>query len=440
MEKNTLNTEIHIHQRYYDYLKEQFKEFNIKKSIEEILVDILLEDKILSLKDFDNIKLIKELNNRSYIGISIPKHSVFVYFTQLLTSDFKTKSRNTFVKQNALPVLKKLKENKLSSVFLCLNPVDYYRFKQDSKIKRINLPKSIINDLQLLKLLHFELSKTFLEILKDDSIKEINNFNPKITVDDFVYQKQSLKLQNKHNNPIFIELNKEDKEIKVIGKLDGANISDTVLTCMLISRLNNSYNLSFWLINSKARTKVVSWIKSLGFKYYGFYEKEKYLKNLLNQNIEVFDKDLIRKQNLLKLNIWNKYFDFIDILECFACNYNISNNLITSHIHRHSDIKKELLNNEITYNDGIRNTTSGDNGFLLCPNHDKEFEKGYIYFDLNEFKFKVNQNYQNSFTHKQWMKLESNLINKFNKKDFPILVNKNFRRNIDKHLKRINKI
>lgn len=36
MEKNTLNTEIHIHQRYYDYLKEKFKEFNIKKSIEEI--------------------------------------------------------------------------------------------------------------------------------------------------------------------------------------------------------------------------------------------------------------------------------------------------------------------------------------------------------------------------------------------------------------------
>ncbi|MCU9934026.1 hypothetical protein NWE61_02345 [Mycoplasmopsis felis] len=139
MEKNTLNTEIHIHQRYYDYLKEKFKEFNIKKSIEEILVDILLEDKILSLKDFDNIKLVKELNNRSYIGISIPKHSVFVYFTQLLTSDFKTKSRNTFVKQNALPVFKKLKENKLSSVFLCLNPVDYYRFKQDNKIKRINL-------------------------------------------------------------------------------------------------------------------------------------------------------------------------------------------------------------------------------------------------------------------------------------------------------------
>ncbi|WP_322876448.1 hypothetical protein RRG38_04105 [Mycoplasmopsis felis] len=80
-----------------------------------------------------------------------------------------------------------------------------------------------------------------------------------------------MKLQNKHNNPIFIELNKEDKEIKVIGKLDGANISDTVLTCMLISRLNNSYNLSFWLINSKASTKVVSWIKSLGFKYYVFY-------------------------------------------------------------------------------------------------------------------------------------------------------------------------
>ncbi|WAM02709.1 hypothetical protein ONA02_02700 [Mycoplasmopsis felis] len=234
------------------------------------MVDILLEDKILSLKDFDNIKLIKELNNRSYIGISIPKHSVFVYFTQLLTSDFKTKSRNTFVKQNALPVLKKLKENKLSSVFLCLNPVDYYRFKQDNKIKRINLPKSIINDLQLLKLLSFELSKTFLEILKDDSIKEINNFNPKITVDDFVYQKQSLKLQNKHNNPIFIELNKEDKEIKVIGKLDGANISDTVLTCMLISRLNNSYNLSFWLINSKASTKVVSWIKSLDLSIMDF--------------------------------------------------------------------------------------------------------------------------------------------------------------------------
>ncbi|WP_414617202.1 HNH endonuclease [Mycoplasmopsis felis] len=99
-----------------------------------------------------------------------------------------------------------------------------------------------------------------------------------------------------------------------------------------------------------------------------------------------------------------------------------------------------MLNNEITYNDGIRNTTSGDNGFLLCPNHDKEFEKGHIYFDLNEFKFKVNQNYQNSFTHKQWMKLENNLINKFNKKDFPILVNNKFRRNIDKHLKRINKI
>lgn len=104
------------------------------------------------------------------------------------------------------------------------------------------------------------------------------------------------------------------------------------------------------------------------------------------------DEYLRRRQDIFKRNIINKYNikDF-DITKCFASDYKISQNLIAAHIYRYADILDDCKNGLITIQQAKNYIISGDNGFLLSPNKDKEFEKGQIYFDLENKKFVPNR-------------------------------------------------
>lgn len=108
-----------------------------------------------------------------------------------------------------------------------------------------------------------------------------------------------------------------------------------------------------------------------------------------NANLENIEFELKRNQSLFKKNIIEKYHNDknVNLDLCFCCSYNISNNLIAAHIYRVADILNDYKKNEINFKEAYNLLTSGENGFFLCPNHDKEFEKGQIIFDITQNKF-----------------------------------------------------
>ncbi|WP_033161415.1 HNH endonuclease signature motif containing protein [[Mycoplasma] collis] len=135
-------------------------------------------------------------------------------------------------------------------------------------------------------------------------------------------------------------------------------------------------------------------------------------------------------------NILKRYLKYnqINLHQCFACDYKIENNLIASHIYRFSDINHDLQNKKINKETAYNLAFSGENGFLLCPNHDKEFEKGMIIFDFNLKKFIVNTNNLSEFSFKE---ISKNL----NSQNFNLINFSNtFISNLNKYFERITNI
>ena len=127
------------------------------------------------------------------------------------------------------------------------------------------------------------------------------------------------------------------------------------------------------------------------------------MKYYVKENIEQL---LPRDQDLFKSNIVKKYIKYdIDINKCFASSYEITQNLIASHIHRVADIRNEYHNKKIDLRTATHLLTSGDNGFLLSPNKDKGFENGQIYFDIKQRKFAPNKTLLNDQQYKIISKL-----------------------------------
>lgn len=97
----------------------------------------------------------------------------------------------------------------------------------------------------------------------------------------------------------------------------------------------------------------------------------------------------IAKIQLKKKNIGGiKRKDLINKVNCLVCNFPFF--LIGSHIYRFADIKSDYQKGIINKEEAEEFKAAGYNGFLLCPNHDKMFENGYIYFSLLTNNFKVN--------------------------------------------------
>ncbi|TDV22858.1 hypothetical protein BCF59_0707 [Mycoplasmopsis mustelae] len=371
---------------------------NLKDIIIDTLVyNNLIQDKIDTYFDwkFEDLK---------YQGLVIQNNNYLVYFTQKLGNNFRTKSRNTFIKQNSLPILKQYEtKTNIKEIFIALNPIDWMNLK-DKRNFKVNISESIKSDIKQLVFMDFQITKSMMLILDNKFTEVLNAYKEKINLVEYIKEKNLLRQKNKINKSIIIEYQKNDGYIfvDVYAKLDGANRQDTLLTCKVLSKLTDdekNKTLNFWLLNDdKISSKIMTEINNLGFIFQGKDRNDSiFVEDNLDLNINNKNNFLLRNQKLLKANIYKKYNEILNVDECFACDYNIADNLIISHIYRHIDIQNEFKKGNITYNEAFKLTTNGDNGFLFCPNHDKEFEKGLSIIFTKSFKSNIDKHKRRMF-------------------------------------------
>ncbi|WP_406615521.1 HNH endonuclease [Mycoplasmopsis hyopharyngis] len=346
----------------------------------EKIYALLINDGILrETISFSNIKWIKD--KRAYQGIFISEKNLFVYFSQLLNSNGKPKSRNTFVSQNFNPIQKIAIENN-SYICLSLNPLDL-----GTKVP--SFPNTIIKDIRTLSTLGVIINK---------SINIDNNIFDFKSIDEYINMKNFLKSKNSFNQSTFIKKFDFLNTIAIYANMDGASGIDALNSMRMINKFRDVDNIkNYWFFNIGKKTLSENFIKTINEEYnFEYIDTIKYNKNdFIGLNTKITEKDiendLRRNQPYFIKNILKKY-DTLNPSKCFCCNYMITSNLIASHIYRVADIISDYKNRNISLEKAQEYIISGDNGFMLCPNHDKEFEKGYIYFDPNSKKMVASEN------------------------------------------------
>ncbi|PPE04607.1 hypothetical protein EELLY_v1c02870 [Entomoplasma ellychniae] len=398
------------------------RDWKEKLSQDQILLkikDVLIYDEIIKMDEKLEFEIIKE----KFQGIFIEDKKSVIYFTQMLSFKGMPRSRNTFLSQNFEPAYKfALKNN--SNISVSINPFDL------SKSFSISA-ESINKDFKTLLSMSVIINKSM-------PIKYNENF-VFLDLKDYISTRNNLKSKNKGNNSIYIKIFEDDKNITVYGKVEGANYSDSVITCRIISKLNSEkFSLYFFnLENDSSLSKTqLNTISEIGFTVIDYIKEENDLANEIKRKHfnDEYEEIVKRNQMLFFKNIIQKYIgtENFDLHKCFACDYIIDSNFIASHIHRFADICKDFEAGKIDIKLATHLAVSGENGFLLCPNQDKEFEKGLIYFDIETKKFVPNESKLNNESFEQINKRIKN-------QDFSkIKYNKEFSENLIKHLKRIN--
>lgn len=358
---------------------DDFKKNHNNANYKDAIKNLLIFEEII---DINTIVNFKEISNK-FQGIYIEERKMLIYFTQKLNETDKLKARNTFVSQNFEPLFEFRKGlNKECKILISLHFLDF------SKDLNFFLPNSIVLNLKIL-LTHknIEIGKSIDKILENKILCFDN-------LDEYVNNVTDSSKKNEGNIPTYIDKNIKNKVLTIFGKLDGANFAQTIQHCRNLQILKGEYNLEFYLLTNKNSKKILqSRINSILEIVDEIIESQ-----VFETNIKIFD----RNQRIFRINIIEKYKELLDIEKCFCCDYPIKENLIAAHIHRHADIEKELNSKIQNMNDNslekiniikeaCEMTTSGSNGFLLCRNHDIEFEKGMIFFDLEKNKFVLNE-------------------------------------------------
>lgn len=350
--------------------------------------------------------------------IEIDEKKQYFYFSQLLDDKGKEKARNTFLAQNFLAFYLKIPKSD-REIYASLNP---YSFNKD--YSHLEKPNSI-------KLNIIEMTGLGVKFGKS-----LVNENQKIpaTIEEYLKLKESLK--NERNNSSFIK--HQNGVVTVYGKIKGANLKHALLMCLFLRSQKERWNIKslkfvYFLkpdeIENFNEIKEIKRLEEYGFQIENSYEIvknidiEKCAKNFENE-IESKDIEIKRYQKLFKQNIITNYG--IDKF-CYACEYNIFDNLIASHIHRVTDINYEFKSGELTKEKAQEQIVDGYNGFLFCPNHDKAFEKGQIFWNIKTKKFEVNAKNMNQ---SQILYLKTSLTNKeFNiPKDTEMFILKHLKR------------
>ncbi|QJR44157.1 HNH endonuclease [Mycoplasma miroungirhinis] len=390
--------------------------------------------------------------NCNFIEIQQPFQGVIVnndfivFFSMILSNDFRVKGRNTFLSQGFYPAYKVAKKLNLP-VKVSLNPYSVMKRIEnnlDPKFipsKKLTNIRTTISEMKLLQI-EFSLTLNDIENFFDDNLQSYLN------------AKKASRNTNKGNNGIWLLKELQTNNVNVygvdnkkdVGKkdiFDGAKWGDLFLVIKLLEtkkeqwNIENLYFIIYQEYKHKSYTKKIKIIQDAGFNV---------INNLLEQNSIFVDEnldtedDIIRRQTVFRNNILKEYnFNY----ECFACNYGL--NLQASHIHRFSDIRKEFKNGTLSKKEAQFQAVDGVNGFMLCPNHDKEFENGIIYFDLKTRKFMINKNTQfssnsinneikSSILNNLKQRLSNKILNLLNKKD----TQNRFIKYITKHYERIN--
>lgn len=328
-----------------------------------------------------------------------------VFFSMALDDNLKDGGRNTFLAQGFWPAYKRAREHNLA-MKVSLNPFSFWKATTPEiniepifKLKESasNIRTSILE----MKMLGVEFSNTIIDENRD--IFE-NNLN------SYINSKTNSRYKNKGNNGMWLVYESETNTINVYGVenaeqaknnvtniFSGAKWGDIILSCLLLRNQKEKWNINnfnfiiYEEYNGSGFDNKIKFLKEkLGFTIENIFEQSKDME--LNLNIEETKEQIKRRQHIFRRNI-EKEYNFK--IECFACNYKVNNNLKAAHIHRFADIKSEYINCQIDFEEATKQTIDGVNGFLLCPNHDAEFEVGQIYFDLDEYKFKVNDHNRN---------------------------------------------
>lgn len=379
------------------------------KKLDELKMNIkkqLLFDEILNTND----ELLFEIDEQNkFQGIIIKSKKLLISYTAELNNNYKPKGRNTFLSQPLVPAFKIALKNKYS-FFLSVNPNTFSTPEITDSIS-----------------IRFKILKT----CKINFTKLIENIEPYNSVNEFIEDVTFISNKNKSNSPTYI-ISKDD-ELQLFAKCDSANFKDSFLILMCLLYLNKDKPVFFIPLNNINKNDI-ELLKLLNSIYKNLnLELDNEIKNELSNSII---EELSLKRNQLKFtkNIINKYSSKnINCNQCFACDYKITQNLISAHIHRFSDINNDYQKNIISREEAINLSISGNNGFLLCPNHDKEFEKGMIIFDIKNNKFvpNIRNKHGNIFYNDILEKIKSQEFNKN-------LYNDEFCQNIKKYITRIN--
>jgi hypothetical protein len=356
--------EIWCKEKYRDQTSKSYQLSNTK------IIDML--EKLYRKKiNISNVIINSEKGSGSYLKINNNNKIDYIIF-----SSNTENGRNSYIAQRISTVL--------SSIFseigeITPNNINVYLFDNEND--------NIYNDYQMDK---YRLLKTFgIKIL--NSKKDILLFN---SVDDWILWRKKLEKKNNQSSYIYDSIS-ENKYI-LFGKTFGANGKESILISLALSRVSNR-EFEIIPIEDNNETKFnmtdINLLDFYGIKYHKDYRKfdEK----------EITEKTkTARKQYIYKSNLFDKFNEKC----CYLCDCKISSLIVASHIHRVTDID----NSSMTIEEKIKQTTSKDNGFWLCSNHDKMFESGILGFDTEGYlisnidKFIPNKEYilKNTFRKK----------------------------------------
>lgn len=102
-----------------------------------------------------------------------------------------------------------------------------------------------------------------------------------------------------------------------------------------------------------------------------------------NPDLTIDESRTSRNQAEFYRNLLQKYNNGSDYKCCYFCGFDLQDLLIASHIYRITDIDH---NQQLSFEEKREKAVDGNNGFWLCPTHDKYLENGYIYFVNDEMK------------------------------------------------------
>lgn len=133
----------------------------------------------------------------------------------------------------------------------------------------------------------------------------------------------------------------------------------------------------------------------------------------VRKTIDDFDAEVHKARSLLRKNILTR-----KKCEILSCNIDLSESLIASHIWSVEEIKKSnILSNDLK----IKNIMDENNAFLLCPIHDKLFDRYFITFDKHGI-IKCSQKIRNSIKYYGFDPDKLNIpVIKINDKNLPFL-------------------
>lgn len=164
-----------------------------------------------------------------------------------------------------------------------------------------------------------------------------------------------------------------DEGYEIFGKVFGANGKESTLLALVLRRLVDAEkSVIFRMVEENGQDSLgapdIELLQSRGVEFPD--EPSIVMPESSRERSEE-----IRNQARFMYNLFEK---FGEGKQCYFCEYNVESAIIAAHIHRVADIRASNLSVE----EKKRQAVDGDNGFWLCRNHDKIFEDGIVYFDL----------------------------------------------------------